>query len=146
MCVTKIQGLHEYAKVIKHPNLLALQRSSRQDISGQDILLIHGKESRVFTTYFLMTTPLYCQQTWMFNHFSILMETLNVGDIHMHQLQNVPFINSVNTILVNPVADACFWLSTCKEGTKFRLGEDEEYWMPRLKNRYYLHHITNYLF
>ncbi len=58
MHVTNIQGVHEYVKVIKHPNLLALQRSSRQDISGQDLLLIYNKESRVFTTYFLTTTPL----------------------------------------------------------------------------------------
>ncbi len=58
MCVTNIQGLHEYDKVNNHSNLLALQRSSRQDISGQDLLLIYNKESRVFTTYFLTTTPL----------------------------------------------------------------------------------------
>ncbi len=36
MCVTNIQGVHEYAKVIKHPNLLALQRSSRQEICGKN--------------------------------------------------------------------------------------------------------------
>ncbi len=58
MCVTNIQGLLEYAKVIKHPNLLALQRSSRQETCGQDLLLIYSKESRVFTTYFLTTTLL----------------------------------------------------------------------------------------
>ncbi len=40
MCVTNIQGLHECAKVNKHSNMLASGRSSGQDISDQDLLLI----------------------------------------------------------------------------------------------------------
>ncbi len=36
MRVTNILGLHEYAKVIKHPNLLALRKSSRQEICGKN--------------------------------------------------------------------------------------------------------------
>ncbi len=40
MHVTNIQGLHEYAKVIKHPNLFSLQRSSRQEICGKNPALL----------------------------------------------------------------------------------------------------------